>query len=72
MILENQKTNQIDFPHYKEHFITRINNGDFKFLKNFEKFENYVDQILKYQENRLQFQSKFYRLKPFRVEGRVT
>ena len=52
MILENQKTNQIDFPHYKEHFITRINNGDFKFLKNFEKFENYVDRNLKYQENR--------------------
>ena len=21
MILENQKTNQVDFPHYKEHFV---------------------------------------------------
>ena len=32
MILENQKTNQIDFPHYKEHFIIMINNGDLKML----------------------------------------
>ena len=56
MILENQKTNQIDFPHYKEHFIIMINNGDLKMLSR-QKIKNRL-KISKFFHLKMLFSQK--------------